>query len=153
MNNNLNGGLFPKRGKPQILKESAKSRKTVTPEERIQSDLFSWIFAHENKYPVLKWIFHTPNGGFRHKSVAVKMKYQGVRAGVSDLSVPVARKGFHGLYIELKTETGKLSDSQKEFLEFVKSEGYKIAVCRSAREAAEILIEYLSLPIHAKYLK
>ena len=154
MNKNLNGGLFPKRGKPQPLRAStAKNKQIITPEKHIQSDLFSWIFTHENEYPVLKWIFHIPNGGFRHISVAAQMKREGVRAGVSDICVPVARKGFNGLYIEMKTAVGKLSDNQKEFLEFVKAENYKTAVCRSAREAAEIIIEYLALPLTAKYLK
>ena len=153
MNKNLIGGLFDGRGKPQPLRPSAKAKRTITPEKHIQSDFFSWIFTHEREFHVLRWLHHVPNGGFRHKSVAVQMKREGVRAGVSDCFLPVARKGFNGFYLEFKTETGKLSDYQKEFLEFAGREGYKIAVCRSTKEAAEILIDYLDLPLSAKYLK
>ena len=34
----------------------------------------------------LKWIFAVPNGGHRAKSVAGKMKAEGAKAGVPDLS-------------------------------------------------------------------
>ena len=153
MNKNFNGGLFPVRGKPQPLKLKAKAKKIITPEKHIQSNFFHWIFNNEKDFPILKWFHHIPNGGFRHKSVAVEMKYQGVRAGVSDCFLPVGRHGFNGFYLEFKSEIGRLSEHQKEFLEFVKSENYKIAVCRTAKEAAELTIEYLELPLSAKYLK
>lgn len=150
----LTGGLFDKRGKPQTLKASiAKNKQKHAPEKQIQAEFFNWIFNHEKEFPILKWVFHTPNGGFRHISVAAQMQREGVRAGVSDICVPAARKGFNGLFIEMKTTVGVLSDNQKEFLEFVKNENYKTAVCRSAREAADILIEYLDLPISSKYLR
>lgn len=152
-NKHLTGGLFDGRGKPQTLKPSAKAKRIITPEKNIQSSFFNWIFLHETKYPILKWFHHIPNGGFRHISTAKQMKLEGVRAGVADCFLPVARHGFNGFYIEFKTAVGKLQENQKEFLEFVKNENYKVAVCRSAKEAAELIITYLELPIHAKYLK
>ena len=47
-------------------------------------------------------VFHIPNGGYRNKAEAAHLKAQGVRPGVPDLCVPVARHGYHGLYIEMK---------------------------------------------------
>ena len=44
-------------------------------------------------------IFHIPNGGSRNVKAAKNLKRQGVKAGVPDLFVPVARRGCHGLFI------------------------------------------------------
>lgn len=42
------------------------------------------------RYPAAsKLIYHVPNGGHRHKLVAVKLKEQGVKAGVPDLVLPM----------------------------------------------------------------
>lgn len=38
----------------------------------------------------------------RDKATAVALKRQGVKAGVPDICLPVARNGYHGLHIELK---------------------------------------------------
>ena len=44
------------------------------------------------RYPAAaKLIYHVPNGGHRHKLVASKLKEQGVKAGVPDLVLPMAR--------------------------------------------------------------
>ena len=47
-------------------------------------------------------IYAIPNGGQRNVIVASKLKAEGVLSGVPDLHIPIAKKGFHGLYIELK---------------------------------------------------
>ena len=57
-------------------------------------------------------IFAIPNGGARNVVTAAKLKAEGVLAGVPDLCVPMARCGFHGLYIELKNgKKGVVRDS------------------------------------------
>ena len=93
-NTNLIGGLNFKTGNCKQLQPSAKAKKIVTPEEIIQVDFFDWVFKNERAFPVLRWIHHVPNGGYRHPAIAVKMKLQGVRAGVCDCFLPVARKRF-----------------------------------------------------------
>lgn len=50
--------------------------------------------------------YHIPNGGLRSKREAARMKGQGVRPGVPDLCIPVARRGYHSLYIEMKAAEG-----------------------------------------------
>ena len=55
-------------------------------------------------------VFHIPNGGYRNAREAANLKRQGVKAGVPDLCIPVAKGGYHGLYIEMKTKKGKLSE-------------------------------------------
>lgn len=46
------------------------------------------------------------NGGSRYMAEAVKLKRMGVKAGFPDITIPIARKGYHGLYIELKRISG-----------------------------------------------
>lgn len=91
-------------------------------------------------------LIHIPNGGKRNKFEAWRLKQQGVRAGVSDLLLPVARKGFHGLWIEFKASppnTSPVTDLQLEWLEAMKSQGYKAELCEGKDAAMKVLEEYL----------
>ena len=67
-----------------------------------QEALFEWAAYHMDCMPELEYMHHIPNGGKRDKRTAVALKRQGVKAGVPDICLPVARNGYHGLYIELK---------------------------------------------------
>lgn len=75
---------------------------SVPTESVEQQCLFRWAAFQSGKYPELKLLYHVPNGGSRKKSEAGRFKAEGVKAGVPDLCLPVARGGYHGLYIELK---------------------------------------------------
>ena len=70
------------------------------------------------KYCELKRIpiFAIPNGGKRNAKEAYFMKRTGVKAGVPDLCVPVAKKGYHGLYIEMKYGKNKPTEAQEEWM-------------------------------------
>lgn len=60
-----------------------------------------------------------------------RMKEMGYMKGIPDLFIPHANRFYHGLFIEMKTEKGRLSHEQKEVIPRLESEGYKVAVCRS----------------------
>jgi len=115
----------------------------IPTEDEEQTALFSWAALMEGKYPVLRWMHHIPNGGKRSKSEAVRFRAMGVRAGVSDVFLPCARGGFHGLYIEMKALDGRPSAEQKKFAEAVRAEGYLCVFCYGAAEAEEIIDHYL----------
>lgn len=87
-------------------------------------------------------IYAIPNGGKRNTREAANLKRQGVKAGVPDLCVPVARRGFHGLYIEMKYGNNKATEKQKEWLEALNREGYLAKVCNGFDEAIELLNYY-----------
>ncbi len=110
-----------------------------------QEVLIQWCEWRQVKYPELKLIYHIPNGGSRNKIEAVNLKKQGVKAGVPDLCLPVARKGFHGLYIEMKYGKNRITKYQKEWLEDLKKQGYFVAVCYGAYEAEQVITEYLEI--------
>ena len=112
-------------------------------EDTIQAQVIAWANLQAKKYPELTRLFHVPNGGTRHMLEAVKLKRQGVRAGVPDLFLPVPRYGRPGLWIEMKTADGKLSASQKDWGAFLIAVGYRVEVCRSFDQARAVLLEYL----------
>lgn len=110
-----------------------------------QKTLFDWADWNTGKYPELRFLFHVPNGGSRNVIEAANLKRQGVKAGVPDLCLPVARKKFHGLYIELKRKGGRVSERQSEWLSFLDKQGYKTAVCYGWEEASRVIMEYLEI--------
>lgn len=65
-------------------------------------------------------------------------------SGVPDMFLPVAIPPFHGLYIELKTATGKLSKNQKEWQWQLRQQGYAADVAYGADQAIELLRQYLA---------
>ncbi len=109
-----------------------------------QCALIQWANLSVKKHPELRWLFSVPNGGQRSKAVAGKMKASGVKKGVYDLILPVARKGFTTLCIELKWGKNKLTQEQKEFKAFVESEGGKCVECWNWEEAKKEIEWYLS---------
>lgn len=112
-------------------------------EDAEQIALFQWAAMQSAKFPELQLMFHIPNGGKRNAQEAARFKLMGVKAGVPDLFLPVARGGFHGLWIELKSPKGKTSASQETFLKELCNQGYKTAVCFGWEMAAKVLKEYI----------
>jgi hypothetical protein len=102
------------------------------------------------RYPeAFKLIYHVPNGGHRHKAVAAKLKGQGVKAGVPDLVLPMARGGHFGLYIEFKAMPpfdADVSASQDAYIQALIDQGYLAVVCRGHIDALECLRAYLLQP-------
>ena len=87
-------------------------------------------------------IVHIPNEGKRSLSYAARMKRMGLRSGFPDLFVPLARGGYHGLFIEMKYGKNKTTKEQKEWLERLSAEGYACAVCYNAAEAIKTIESY-----------
>ena len=112
-------------------------------ESEEQEALFSWALLMETKYPCLKLLYHVPNGGMRSAAVAGKLKAEGVKAGVPDICLPVARGKYHGLYIELKAGKNKATKDQKEWLSALSEEGYMAILCRGWENASKSILAYL----------
>jgi len=110
-------------------------------EHEEQAKLFGWTRNH----PKLPWMFAIPNGGLRNKATAVRMKSEGVKAGVWDIFLPIPTGKYHGLFIEMKFGKNKLTEEQKAFGKYAENQGYCTAVAYSAEEAIEIIDDYLSL--------
>lgn len=109
-----------------------------------QATLFKWTLSVRQQYPELKLLHHIKNettGGARQVAVD---KSQGVKPGVPDLCLPVARRGYHGLYIEMKTENGRTSDAQDWWIEQLNAQGYFAEVCHGWQSAVKVIEWYLT---------
>jgi len=112
-------------------------------EHQHQVWLMDWARLQTRAWPELALIFAIPNGGDRNVVVAAKLKAEGVKAGVFDLMLPVARRAFHGLFVEMKAKPNKPSAKQLEFKAGVEAQGYKAVVCYHWHEAMAEITDYL----------
>lgn len=132
---------------PRYQMTATKNGVKVKPaisEDVIQAQVITWAKRQAKVYPELARLFHVPNGGQRHAAVAAKLQGQGVKPGVPDLCLPVPRFGCHGLWIEMKTQAGRVSPHQKDWIAFLRCVGYRVEVCRSFDEARDVLLSYLN---------
>ncbi len=94
---------------------------------------------------LLQRIYHTPMGGLRQQRTGAILKAQGARKGVPDYCLPLARGGYHGLYIELKAGDGVLDKEQSLELERLQADGYRAVCCWGAPAAFGELVRYVAL--------
>jgi len=102
--------------------------------------------AIRSKWPELKLLFHIPNERICSVQQGANLKRMGVKRGVPDLCMPVARGAYHGLFIEMKTESGTATSDQKWWGDQLKEQGYMWAVCKGWESAVKLLEIYLNLP-------
>ncbi len=123
------------------------TRDTIAPrEDHEQITLLAWIDLHVNRFPELRLAFHVPNGGHRNPHVGAYMKRMGVRAGVPDILIPVAKGKSTGLAIELKREVGgRVSPEQREWLTALAGQGWTTTVCHGADEAIRVISTYMQM--------
>lgn len=116
-------------------------------------------------YPVpeLRWLHAIPNGGYRDKVTAGKLKAEGVKRGIPDIFLPLPLRTFDrsycGLYVEMKRpETkkagvrkalivdqaaGSTSDLQDEAIGYLRHNGYAVSVCFDWISAAKDIQSYI----------
>lgn len=86
---------------------------------------------------------HIPNEGKRSEISGAILKREGLRKGFPDLFFPIPSRGYHGLFIEMKSRSGKVSAEQDEWLKILSENGYAVRVCYSADAAIETITKYL----------
>ena len=118
---------------------------TPIPSESIeQQRLFQWARMMQGKHPELEMLFKISNEGKRTRTNGARMRAEGLKKGVPDLCLPVARCGCHALYIELKkADGGRLSSEQIEWLDRLKQQGNMAVVSHGWEPAAQIIEDYL----------
>lgn len=109
-----------------------------------QTSLFAWAALNTKQFPALVWMFAIKNAEKAGKIAGAMAKAEGVRAGVSDIFLPWAAKGCHGLFIEMKKPGEKAKPNQLEFGKEMQNRGFGFVVCDHWEKARDILIEYLS---------
>lgn len=121
----------------------AKGIQTVK-EDDIQKAIFQWAQYQYSKHPELKALYHVPNEGIRTYAQTAWLKSMGMKKGFPDICLPVPKKHYGALYIELKTKNGRVSDEQKEWIQLLKELGNMAVICRSYEEAISTIEVYLS---------
>ena len=114
-------------------------------EHNEQVKLFQWAKMQSSKHPQLSMMFAVPNGGQRNIVTATKLKAEGVKSGVPDIFLAFPSNTAHGLFIEMKSKKGKISENQKEWLGALSSSGYLCVICYSFSEAQQVIIKYLDI--------
>jgi hypothetical protein len=98
--------------------------------------LVQWF---RRKWPDVR-IFAIPNGGYRSRATAGRLKAEGVLSGVPDLFVPA-----WGLWIEMKrAKGGSLSAEQKDFIKYLESVGFSCIVGKGNQDAQEKITAFFT---------
>jgi len=108
-----------------------------------QVALFQWAEITKHQYPELALLHAIPNGGNTNAARGRWLKAEGLKAGVPDIMLPVARCGWHGLYIELKFDKNKPTKKQKQWLDALTEQGYLATACWGMDEAQALIESYL----------
>lgn len=66
----------------------------------------------------------------------------GYMNGTPDILIPHPNRFYHGLFIEMKTDKGRLNPNQKETIKMLENNGYKCDVCRSIEEFMDSVNKY-----------
>lgn len=121
-----------------------KRRVPVLSESLEQQSLIKWATLKERQHPELANLYANANGGARNKITGARLKKEGVKAGIPDLTFAwPSPQGHHGLYIEMKrTVGGRVSPEQREWIARLQQAGYCVVVAHGWLEAVEMLTAY-----------
>jgi hypothetical protein len=114
-----------------------------------QEAVVAWAQFMAGQYPELELLYAIPNGAHlygdakRRAQQMNNLKKQGLKPGIPDLCLPVARNGWNALYIEMKYGDNKPKEHQEAVLNRLAEEGNLAVACWSAEEAIQTIIEYL----------
>lgn len=117
--------------------------KTPQTEDDHQTLVVMWANAAVGLYPALRWLLHVPNERKCTPAQGARLKRIGVKRGVSDLFLPHPVGRYAGLWIEMKTPTGRPTDDQTQFITAMRREGYAARVCYGYEDAIRTLQDYL----------
>ena len=110
-----------------------------------QAAVFAWSEISVREHPELDLLQGSLNGVRLTIGQAVKAKKSGMKAGYPDCFLPIARHGYHGLFIEMKRRKGgRMSKEQIEYFEKLTAQGYLCQECKGSDSAISILKWYLS---------
>lgn len=135
--------------KPPVLRQYKPKKPRAKRVDREGLEQAALMKEIELRYPeVFANLHHTPNGGYRGKAEAGRLKAQGTKAGIPDLQLTMARGGYFGLFIEFKAtvKPAEVTLVQQACIGRLNEQGYLAVVCRGHFDAMECLRAYLALP-------
>lgn len=136
--------------------------------------LFQWAAAKEGQIPQLANLYAVPNGSYKSKAQAGRFRAEGLKAGVPDVCLAVARiadvgpapheggvvVSFDGksiplyvnvygsLYIEMKAPDKHPRPDQRAWADRLEAQGMRVVRrCTSWQDAARHCLEYLGIEV------
>lgn len=114
-------------------------------EAQEQAAVLEWAAIMRAREPALALLYASPQGEL-YRQQHWRPKVSGVSPGLPDLHLPVARHGFHSLWIEMKrAKGGRLSEAQLWWGEQLRLQGHQVIVAHGAERAIEWLKRYLEI--------
>jgi hypothetical protein len=115
-----------------------------------QSALIAWAAVMATRYPELNNLFAIPNAGKRSFGAARYYQDEGMKAGVPDLFLAVARRvgprtWQHGLFIEFKYGRNDITPIQQDWIIRLQRQSYGVYVCHSLEDAKQVICPYLGI--------
>ena len=111
-------------------------------ESLIQRSCVKWFRYYSPQ--LTRLLIAIPNGYKTTISQARIAKAEGLMPGASDLILLYGNGRYFGLAIEMKTEKGRQSESQKLWQADVeKYGGYKYVICRSLDDFIKAIVDYV----------
>lgn len=86
----------------------------------------------------------SPSGMKLPMLTAKKIKAMGYLKGTPDIMILEPRGKYHGLFVELKAEGGRVLPHQDEFIKALKERGYWVGIAWSFEEAVELITTYFA---------
>jgi hypothetical protein len=124
-----------RRARPSVSRLGNGHTVLGVPTEHVEQREFVAWFRRE--FPTVR-ILAVPNGGYRGKVTAQRMKLEGVEPGVPDLFVP----GW-ALWIEMKRQKGgSVSMEQKDWMMYLQRVGYTCWVAKGCDDAKRQVLEF-----------
>ena len=114
----------------------------MKPETRMQIDLVAWM---RKEYPGMLFT-STQAGDRRSKLAAIMMKRMGYTNGTPDLLIFEPRANYCGLFLELKSPDGRLSDDQRVWAQKARDTGYLYHPAFRLEEVKSVVKQYLDMP-------
>lgn len=143
-NKRLLQGIVAGEAKPkQKRKKQAKPSLPKISETQIQIQCINWFRQQYRAIYDAGCLIHIANERQCSMRRGKELKDMGVRKGIPDLCLFMARKGFHGLFIEMKAPHEYPRPEQRQIMAMLEREGYKCVVCRSLEEFRTIINDYL----------
>ena len=109
-------------------------------EQKLQTAIVKYIkLAYPNT------LFTATMGGVKLNSWSQRnaLKATGYLKGVADLLIFESKESYKGLFIEVKTDKGKMTKEQKEFQTNAIARGYLCICCKGFDETKNIIDDYL----------
>lgn len=109
-------------------------------EHDLQKAYFDWAKRH----PLARRAYAIPNAAKRSMRLAAHMIAEGLRKGVLDVHLPVARGLCHGLFIEFKAGRNTLTPEQRAEAHQLVADGFSVVITWDTELAIRATQDYLA---------